>query len=117
MLAGDPRRGRGAVGETRRDSDHNVSPDQYKISKREQWRSFFLWGFGDRVAANCTRSPQTTWALECVPGLTTVFFSGARDAYSTPSRRLETPHKLSSCLDRPPTGAARHGRLPDRRGR
>ncbi|MFC5413211.1 aspartyl/asparaginyl beta-hydroxylase domain-containing protein [Dongia soli] len=54
---------------------HDVSPDQYKISKGEQWRSFFLWGFGYTVPANCARCPQTTWALDCVPGLTTAFFS------------------------------------------
>jgi beta-hydroxylase len=54
---------------------HEVSLDQYKISKGQQWRSFFLWGFGYKVPANCARCPRTTWALGCVPGLTTAFFS------------------------------------------
>ncbi|TXH33944.1 MAG: aspartyl/asparaginyl beta-hydroxylase domain-containing protein [Rhodospirillaceae bacterium] len=54
---------------------HDVSPDQYEISKGEQWRSFFLCGFGYNVPTNCARCLQTTLALECVPGLTTAFFS------------------------------------------
>jgi beta-hydroxylase len=90
---------------------HNVSPDQYKISKGDQWRSFFLWGFGYSVAANCARCPQTTWALECVPGLTTAFFSILAPGTHIPrhhgvSKRLINCHLALIVPQRPRPGTS-----------
>ncbi len=54
---------------------HLISPDQYKISTGEQWRTFCFYGFGSRVDHNCTRCPETAHLLETIPGLQTAFFS------------------------------------------
>ena len=54
---------------------HVVSPDQYKISHGENWRTFALLGFGARVEHNCARCPETMRVLEAIPGLQSAFFS------------------------------------------
>lgn len=52
-----------------------ISPDQYKISPDSRWKTFLLYGFGDRMDFGCEMCPRTAAALERVPGLTTAFFS------------------------------------------
>lgn len=54
---------------------HAISPDQRSITSDDRWKTFFLYGFGKRSAANCARCPITAAALSQVPGLTTAFFS------------------------------------------
>lgn len=53
----------------------DISPDQYKISQDERWKTFMLYGFGERFDFGCDLCPQTAAALEKVPNLTTAFYS------------------------------------------
>ncbi len=53
----------------------DLQPDQMKISWNEQWKTFVLWGFGERSDANCARCPETARLLEAIPGMTSAWFS------------------------------------------
>ena len=53
----------------------DISEDQKSISKDDDWKTFFLYGFGYKAEANCLRCPETTRLIESVPGMTTAFFS------------------------------------------
>ena len=53
----------------------DVSPDQYRISKGDQWKTFFLFGFGFRSNVNARLCPKTMTLLKSLPGLQTAFFS------------------------------------------
>lgn len=39
---------------------HDISPDQAKISKGDNWKTFILFGFGFKAEKNCARCPETT---------------------------------------------------------
>ena len=52
-----------------------VSPDHDRIAVDEKWQSFFLWGYGYRLAGNCRRCPGTAKAVEKIPGLRSALFS------------------------------------------
>ncbi len=54
---------------------HDVSPDQHKISTGKNWRTFILYGFGERLEKNCTQAPFTAKLLSEVPHLQTAWFS------------------------------------------
>ncbi len=53
----------------------DVSPDQYRISHGDQWKTFFLLGFGFRSDVNSRLCPKTMALLDNLPGLQTAFFS------------------------------------------
>jgi beta-hydroxylase len=53
---------------------HEINGDATNIS-HDDWKSFFLYGFGKRSDANCRRCPITAALIESVPGMTTAFFS------------------------------------------
>jgi len=52
-----------------------ISADQASITDDDRWKTFFFYGFGFKAETNCARCPETTAALDGVPGLTTAFFS------------------------------------------
>ncbi|MGB7205538.1 MAG: aspartyl/asparaginyl beta-hydroxylase domain-containing protein [Anderseniella sp.] len=54
---------------------HEVSEDQKNISKGDEWRTFFLFGFGTKLARNCAKAPKTAAMLEAIPNLQTAWFS------------------------------------------
>jgi len=54
---------------------HEVSTDQKNISKGDEWRTFFLFGFGTKLARNCAKAPKTAAMLETIPNLQTAWFS------------------------------------------
>ena len=54
---------------------HEVSVDQKNISRGDQWRTFFLFGFGTKLARNCAKAPKTAAMLETIPNLQTAWFS------------------------------------------
>jgi beta-hydroxylase len=53
----------------------DISPDQYKISPDDLWRTFVLYGFGHRSELACELCPETAAALALVPKLESAFFS------------------------------------------
>ena len=66
---------------------HEISPDQYRISKGDRWKVFILYGFGEPNARNCARCPETTRLLQGVPGLLTAWFSILSPHYHIPRHR------------------------------
>ncbi len=66
---------------------HEVSPDQASISKGNNWRTFMLFGFGERLDGNCSRAPVTAGLLAKVPDMQTAWFSILAPGYKIP------PHK------------------------
>lgn len=66
---------------------HDISPDQAKISKGDNWKTFILFGFGFKADKNCARCPETTRILEGIPKLRTAFFSILSPGYHIPHHR------------------------------
>jgi len=66
---------------------HQVSPDQKRISTGTSWRTFILFGFGNKLVKNCTRAPETTRLLEQIPNLQTAWFSILSPRYHIPAHR------------------------------
>lgn len=52
-----------------------ISPDHRRIAPAGMWRSFFLYGYGYRVPANCAAAPVTAALVGKVPGLNSALFS------------------------------------------
>lgn len=53
----------------------DISPDQYKISTDDKWKTYIFYGFGYRSERNCARCPKTAQLLAKIPNLQTAFFS------------------------------------------
>lgn len=64
-----------------------ISTDQMKIARGGQWRTFILFGFGNKLEKNCTHAPRTAELLEQVPNLQTAWFSILEPGYHI------TPHR------------------------
>ena len=56
-------------------SFHDIAEDASTISQDDDWKTFFLYGYGEKAEENCARCPRTTKLIEQVPGMTTAFFS------------------------------------------
>ncbi len=61
-----------------------VSPDQMKIATGKNWRTFFLYGFGEKLKKNCAQAPFTTSLLEKVPNIEISWFSILSPGYHIP---------------------------------
>lgn len=68
-------------------SFQDISPDQYRISPDDLWKTFVFVGFGDRSELNCELCPETAKALELVPNLETAFFSILAPGKHVPEHR------------------------------
>ncbi|MEA5496731.1 aspartyl/asparaginyl beta-hydroxylase domain-containing protein [Limnoraphis robusta Tam1] len=77
---------------------HEILPYQNaQISADNDWRTYFLFGYGNKIEKNCERCPETIAALEKVPGLKTAFFSIFLPGKHLPDHR--GPYKgLTRCL-------------------
>ena len=64
-----------------------ISPDQTKIAKGDNWKTFIFYGFGHRSERNCRRCPETARLLESVPGLQTAWYSILAPGYRIPPHR------------------------------
>ena len=53
----------------------DISEDQKSITTDDNWKTFFLFGFGMKMDTNCSICPKTTKLIEDIPGMTTAFFS------------------------------------------
>jgi ornithine lipid ester-linked acyl 2-hydroxylase len=76
----------------------DVSPDQMRISKGTNWRTFILFGFGEKLEKNCKQAPLTTRLLEAVPNLQTAWFSILGPGYHIPAHRGVTKGILRAHL-------------------
>lgn len=66
---------------------HQLSPDQKRISKGDNWKTFAFYVYGQRVDENCALCPRTTATLASLPGMRTAMFSILAPHYHIP------PHK------------------------
>lgn len=64
-----------------------ISPDHGRIATNDDWRSFFLVGYGQRIDDNIARCPSTAAALARVPGLNSGFFSILKPGTHIPRHR------------------------------
>jgi len=65
----------------------DISEDQTSITNDDQWKTFFLYGFGHKAEANCARCPETTQLVEAIPGMKTAFFSILAPGKHIPAHR------------------------------
>ncbi|MCP5081087.1 MAG: aspartyl/asparaginyl beta-hydroxylase domain-containing protein [Alphaproteobacteria bacterium] len=63
----------------------DVSPDQYRISVADNWKTFFLYGFGNRVETNCKQAPVTAEIIGRAPEIHTAFFSILAPGFHIPA--------------------------------
>lgn len=66
---------------------HEVSPDQYRLSTENNWKTFVLFGFGQRLEKNASLAPKTSKILEGVPNLQTAMFSILAPGYHIPAHK------------------------------
>jgi beta-hydroxylase len=52
-----------------------LSEEQQRIVKGNQWKSFFFYAYGRDIEKNCMRCPDTSKALQQIPGMLSAFFS------------------------------------------
>jgi beta-hydroxylase len=74
-----------------------ISADHRNIAD-DKWRSFFLWGYGYRVAQNCARCPKTTALVSAIPNLNSAFFSILKSGAHIPRHKGVTKHLLTCHL-------------------
>ncbi|QPC44250.1 aspartyl/asparaginyl beta-hydroxylase domain-containing protein [Kaustia mangrovi] len=65
----------------------DISRDQYRIAKGTSWRTFILFGFGEKLQKNCRQAPVTASVLERVPNLQTAWFSILAPGYHIPAHK------------------------------
>lgn len=65
----------------------DISPDQYRLAKGQNWRTFILFGFGKRLETNTKLTPRTAELLEAIPNLQTAMFSILAPGYHIPAHK------------------------------
>lgn len=65
----------------------DISPDQYRLAKGRNWRTFILYGFGKRLQINTKLTPRTAELLGAVPDLQTAMFSILSPGYHIPAHK------------------------------
>lgn len=65
----------------------DVSPDQYRLAKGRNWRTFILYGFGQRLETNTRLAPRTAELLDAIPNLQTAMFSILSPGYHIPAHK------------------------------
>jgi beta-hydroxylase len=53
----------------------DISKEQAALTEGEQWKTLFLYAYGHKAEANCSRCPRTTELLRLIPGMKTAMFS------------------------------------------
>ncbi len=66
---------------------HQISPDQKRISKGDNWKTFGFYVYGKRVDENCAVCPRTAAVLDSLPGIRSAMFSILKPRYRI------APHK------------------------
>lgn len=68
-------------------SFHEISKEQYKISKGDKWKTFAFFSFGHKFQYNCAYAPNTVKLLECIPNLQSAWFSAIAPGYHIPKHK------------------------------
>jgi beta-hydroxylase len=63
----------------------DISPDQYRLAKGRNWKTFVLFGFGERLQKNTELTPITASILEKVPNLQIAMLSILSPGYHIPA--------------------------------
>jgi beta-hydroxylase len=62
-----------------------ISPDQYRIATADNWKTLFLYGFGNKLETNCKQVPVTAGIIGRAPEIHTAFFSILTPGYHIPA--------------------------------
>ena len=62
-----------------------VSPDQYRIATADNWKTHFLYGFGEKLETNCKLAPITAAIIGRASKIHTAFFSILAPGYHVPA--------------------------------
>lgn len=62
-----------------------VSPDQHRIAQAKKWKTFILYGFGQKLEKNCKIAPVSAEILSRVPKMQTAWFSILAPGYHIPA--------------------------------
>jgi len=65
----------------------DISEDQKALTTDDDWKTFFLYGFGYKAKKNCDLAPRTTELVEQIPGMKTAFFSILSPGKHIPAHR------------------------------
>ena len=71
-------------------SFHQISPDQARISKGNNWKTFAFYIFKSPVSENCKKCPKTSRILASIDGLQNAWFSILAPGYRIPPHRGPT---------------------------
>ncbi|MFU8813703.1 MAG: aspartyl/asparaginyl beta-hydroxylase domain-containing protein, partial [Pseudomonadales bacterium] len=69
---------------------HQLSPDQHRISKGNNWKTYAFYIFGKPVTENCEACPYTAELLASLPSLQNAWFSILAPRYHIPPHRGPT---------------------------
>ncbi len=62
-----------------------ISPDQYRIATADNWKTLFLYGFGNKLETNCKQVPVTAGIIGRATEIHTAFFSILTPGYHIPA--------------------------------
>jgi len=75
-----------------------ISPDQYRLAKGKNWKTFVVYGFGQLLETNAKLTPRTAELLRGVPNLQTAMFSILAPGYHIPAHKGVTKGIVRSHL-------------------
>jgi aspartyl/asparaginyl beta-hydroxylase (cupin superfamily) len=90
----------------------DIQQEQKILNQDNNWKTFFLYGFGVKATLNCNLCPATASILEQIPGMKTAFFSILSPYKHIPAHKgiykgiirshlgLIIPGKLGDCVMR-----------------
>jgi beta-hydroxylase len=53
----------------------DLSEAQRVLTEGDQWKTFWLYGYGQKAEENCARCPETDRVLQLIPGMKSAMFS------------------------------------------
>ncbi len=63
----------------------DLSPDQYRIATGKNWKTFVLFGFGEKLQKNCRHATVTAEILSRTPNIQIAWFSILAPGYHIPA--------------------------------
>lgn len=69
---------------------HQISPDQARISRGENWKTYAFYVFGQPIEPNVSECPKTAVLLAALPGMQNAWFSILAPGYHIPPHRGPT---------------------------